>query len=107
MNVGLVSCSSSSTTPTDPSRFRGSVRSRESGEAVRAILERSELLPLVTPVVPGGLRPLKVPRANVTVLMPPSSPRVLLNILAAASELENRAGRCGRARLDEKNSGDG
>lgn len=107
MKVGRVSCSSSSTMPTDPSSRRGSPRSRASGDIVRGRLDRSLLLPLATLVGPGGLRPLKVPRASVTVFMPPSSPRVLLSILAAASELEKRGGRCGRALRDEKKSGDG
>ena len=51
---------------------------------------------------------LSVPRAILTVLTPlPFSTRALLIILAPASELENRAGRGGRARgLLEKNSGD-
>jgi hypothetical protein len=44
----------------------------------------------------------------VTVLIALSSPRVLLSILAAASELENRAGKCGRFRRElEKKSGEG
>jgi hypothetical protein len=86
--------------PTEPSSRRGS---RASGDDV---LARSLLLPLAT-LAPGGVKPLKVPRASVTVLMPPSSPCVLLSILAAASELLNRAGRCGRRLRDEKKSGDG
>jgi hypothetical protein len=102
-----VSCSSNSTMPTEPNNLRGSVRSRASGDAVRGMLDRSLLLPLATLMGPGGLRPLKVPRARVTVLMPPSSPRVLLSILAAASELEKRGGRCGRGLRDEKKSGEG
>lgn len=112
MKVGRVSCSSSSTMPTEPRRRSGSLLSRPSGEAAGARLERSELLPLVVVVVatgggPGGLNPAKVPLASVTVLMPLSS-RVLLSILAAASELEKRAGRKGRMRREcEKNSGDG
>jgi hypothetical protein len=103
-----VSCSSSSTMPTEPSSRRGSVRPRASGDAVRGMLDRSLLLPLAILVGPGGLRPLNVPRARVTVLMPPSS-LVLLSILAAASELEKRAGSCGRrsSRREEKNSGEG
>lgn len=105
MNVGRVSCSSNSTMPTDPSNRSGS-RSRASGEAVRGRLDRSLFLPLATLVGPGGLNPLKVPRASVTVFMPPSSPRVLLSILAAASPLEKRGGRCGRA-VREKKSGEG
>lgn len=56
----------------------------------------------------GGL-PVNDPRANVTVLIPKSSERVLLNILAAASELENRGGNSGRAfeGVLEKKSGEG
>jgi hypothetical protein len=48
-----------------------------------------------------------VPRARVTVLTL-SSPRVLLSILAAASELEKRAGRWGLLRRElEKKRGEG
>ncbi len=55
----------------------------------------------------GDLEPAIVPLARVTVFMPPSSSRVLLNILAAASALVRRAGRCGRPHaLWEKNRGD-
>lgn len=93
--------------PTEPSSLSGSVRSRASGDAAGGRLDRSLLLPLAMLVGPGGLRPLKVPRASVTVLMPPSSPWALLSILAAASELEKRAGRCGRGLHALKNSGDG
>ena len=51
---------------------------------------------------------LSVPRAILIVLMPlPSSVRVLLIIVAPASELESRGGIAGRAReLFEKNSGE-
>lgn len=57
---------------------------------------------------PGGLEPLKVPRASLTVLIVLSSPFALLNILAAASELEKRGGNCGRIFcLCEKKRGDG
>jgi hypothetical protein len=48
-----------------------------------------------------------VPRASVTVLIPSSSPRALPSILAAASELEKRAGNRGRALRDEKKRGEG
>ncbi|KAI1527834.1 hypothetical protein Ptr902_06975 [Pyrenophora tritici-repentis] len=92
--------------PTEPSKRNGSLLSRESGDAVRARLERSDDLALVPVVGPGGLRPLNVPLASVTVLMPLSS-RVLLSILAAASELEKRAGSCGRVLRDEKKRGEG
>lgn len=92
MNVGRPSCSSSSTTPIEPSNFKGSALSRESGEAVGSRLEGSGLRPLVELAGAGGLRPVKVPLASDTVLIPLSS-RVLLSILAAASELEKRAGR--------------
>ena len=72
------------------------------------MLERSELLPLGTLVAPGGLSPLNVPRASVTVFMALSSPRVLLSIFSAASELEKRAGRWGLMRRElEKKSGEG
>jgi hypothetical protein len=70
------------------------------------MLDRSEVLPLAPLGGPGGLRPLNVPLASVTVLMPLSS-RALLSILAAASELEKRAGSCGRVLREEKNSGEG
>lgn len=108
MKVGRVSCSSNSTIPTEPSIRRGSFRSLPSGDAVRGRLERSEVLPLGTLVGPGGLNPLYVPRARLTVLTTLSSPRVLLNMVAAASELEKRAGRWGRARraLEEKKRGE-
>jgi hypothetical protein len=84
----------------------GSLLSRESGDAVGATLERSEVRPLAAPGGPGGLRPLNVPLASVTVLMPLSS-RVLLSILAAASLLEKRAGSCGRLFREEKKRGEG
>jgi len=59
-------------------------------------------------LVSGGL-PVNDPRANVTVFIPESSDCVLLNIFAAASELENRGGNKGRAfeGVLEKKSGDG
>ena len=91
--------------PIDPSMRNGSLFSRESGDAVGATLERSEVRPLAPPGGPGGLRPLNVPLASVTVLMPLSS-RVLLSILAAASLLEKRAGNCGRVFREEKKRGE-
>lgn len=92
--------------PTEPSIRSGSLLSRASGDVVRGRLERSEDLALVPLVGPGGLKPLKVPLARVTVLMPLSS-RVLLSMLAAASELEKRAGSCGRVLREEKKRGEG
>ena len=86
--VGRGSCSSSSTIPQEPSRRSGSLFSTMPGDDAKrgGRLARSELLPLDARDGPDE------PRARVTVLMPLSS-RVLLNIFAAASELENRAGR--------------
>jgi hypothetical protein len=81
--------------PTEPSNFNGSLFSRASGDVVRDRLSG-----------PGGLRPVNEPLASVTVLMPPSS-CVLLSILAAASELEKRAGSWGRAVREEKKRGEG
>lgn len=108
MKVGRVSCSNSSIMLTEDSSLNGSrsCLSRASGDAVRGMLDRSLLLPLALLVVAGGLRPLKAPLARCTVLMPPSSPCVLLSILAAASPLEKRGARWGRE-LREKKSGDG
>lgn len=108
MKVGRLSCSNSSIIPTEPSSRKGSFFSLASGDKVRVRLDRSEVLPLGALDAPGGLSPLNVPRASVTVFIPPSSPLVLLNILAAASELEKRAGSCGRMRRElEKKSGEG
>jgi hypothetical protein len=108
MKVGRGSCSSNSTIPTEPSIRRESFLSLPSGDAVLGIFDLSELRPLGALVVPGGLSPLNVPLASVTVFMPVSSPRVLLSILAATLELENRAGSCSLARrLFEKKRGDG
>ena len=108
MKVGRGSCSSNSTIPTEPSIRRESFLSLPSGDAVLGILDLSELRLPSALVVPGGLSPLNVPLASVTVFMPVSSPRVLLSILAAAPELENWAGGCGLTRwLFEKKRGDG
>ena len=108
MKVGRGSCSSNSTIPTEPSIRRESSLSLPSGDAVLGMLDLSELRLLSALVAPGGLSPLNVPLASVTVFMPVSSPRVLLSILAAASELENWAGGCGLTRrLFEKKRGDG
>jgi hypothetical protein len=105
IKVGRGSCSNTSTIPIELSSRRCSFLSRSSGETTLELLARSELRVLVTP---GGLRPLKVPRARVTVLMPLSSPLVLLSILAAASELENRGASGGRLPRElEKKRGDG
>lgn len=106
MNVGRPSASSNSTRPTEPKKRKGSPLSLASGEVAGARLDLSEVLSLGMLDGPGGLKPLKVPRARVTVRIPPSS-RALLSILAAASELEKRAGNRGRMLRAEKKSGEG
>ena len=60
-------------------------------------------------LVEGGLLVANAPRAIVTVLTLVASSRVLLSMVAPASELENRGGKRGRGwcRELEKNRGDG
>lgn len=72
---------------------------RKSGEALRAVLERS---------MERRNELEMVPRARVTVLTWLSSLLALLSIVAPASNEVKRGGKCGRGRGEfEKNSGDG
>lgn len=83
-----------------------SPRILESGDVERAILERSEAALICIAVEKDGVE--TVPRAKVTVLTCDSSDLALLNILTAASELENLAGNCGRNKGELlKKRGDG
>jgi len=105
--VGLSSCSSSSTTPIELI-MRSGDGSLEviSGEAERIVPDMSERARIGTLVGIAGV--VTVPLARLTVLIWLSSILALLNILAAASELENRAGNDGRMWVELlKNKGDG
>lgn len=67
----------------------------DSGDADLAALDLSEdALTGIPPAPTNGV--VTVPLARLTVLMCVSSVFALLNILAAASELENRGGNWGR-----------
>lgn len=94
--------------PTWPSSLVDSEDSPASGESNLDPCRSTEARLLGIGLVAVGL-PVKEPRASVTVFTPVSSDLVLLNILAAASELENRGGSKGLAfdGVLEKNRGDG
>lgn len=83
--------------------------SATSGESNREELYRSADARLLGVGLPAGGLLVNDPLANLTVLTADSSDDVLLNILAAASELEKRGGRTGRAfdGVLEKKRGDG
>lgn len=95
MNVGLSSCSSSSMIPIDDS-MPILPAPWTSGLLDRAALDLSKLARCgIGADVVELLWVLSVPRAKLTVLTCASSPRALLNILAAASLDEKRGGNCG------------
>jgi len=80
-----------------------------SGESSREELYRSADARLLGVGLPAGGLFVYDPRANLTVFTADSSDDVLLNILAAASELEKRGGKIGRAfdGVFEKKRGEG
>lgn len=111
MKFGLSSCSSNSTIPIELSCC-STLKPLTSGLLLLTVellsrLRRLALLGAEVGKKPAGPGVVTLPRAKLTVLTWESSFRALLSILAAASELEKRAGSCGRWRRGVllKNSG--
>lgn len=105
MNVGRSSCSNNSTIPIDfsccpklkPESFPTSGLLLLTVELLSK-LRRPALFGAEVGKMLGSPGVVTFPRAKLTVLTWVSSFRALLSILAAASELEKRAGSCGRWR---------